>query len=215
MQNTRFSRFMVENTTLTEALHKHNSFILNNTHRAPYPYLKDFTKVDYLRRAVSVQSWARDVLYTSANSEASYSVLIEKIHGAIQAPEEEYLANINDGKSFRKPESNSLNKNAMKPTFPSHIDPSALTNNYFSSGQPMYEQPYASQQNRNKNQNKTTHTLSAPLRKFCNCSNSNHMKPDFPGPKNLALVAANRLRFYAEKYPKTMLWYPNKYYTKL
>lgn len=103
----------------------------------------NFQRKNYLRRAVDGQSWARDIVYTTAISEISCSVLIANIHGAIQAQEGKNIDRIYYSIS-----------DSPTSSFPSNLDPSAPIFTLFSSCKPMYGRPNMYQKITKANYNK-------------------------------------------------------------
>ena len=173
-------------SSLSSSLEKINSLITKHVPRIPRHKRGEEKKIEILRSAVAGCCWAHNVLIHAANHDTSYQGLLSKLQRAIQTDEE---ARLDRSRSQ-----------------------SSTPGTYFTRGQPMYSKslPYSSRHpshypprinfgaRPSQNHSRPTHPHRSPPECW-NCRGP-HRFSDCTKPKKLSKIAANKLRYYAQKY---------------
>lgn len=92
LNGLRVSNLMDVRTDPAAALSKVYKGILKMSHQVPVSHRGDAHRVEFLRRAVIGQTWARETLLRVATNELSFQELYGELDAAIQLDKESRLA---------------------------------------------------------------------------------------------------------------------------
>lgn len=184
LRSLSFQTFADKTSSLTEALDKLNSFILNKANQVPAHHRNEETKTEFLRDAITGCSWSREVLIQTANTPLPYQQLLARLHGAITE------------------EKASTNKSSN--LFPTHYTTGQKMYGRNSRPNQQYRQarPYSSQQRpfqqryRNPSRPHQNSDISC-----WNCGIPGHRLSDCRKPHNVSQITARKLAHYNARYP--------------